>query len=116
MYIYVDRSGQISLREDKDFAALKLVTELSYEHLFNAFNQRGNVVLADDSTHVWLLQSWFLAQKPAKDPEWRQNFERMWEYASKKGWTHSAIAAVRVHLDAACINPLLSALSGRLSR
>jgi hypothetical protein len=100
MHIFVDGTGQFSVREEQDLTALKLVTVLSPEQLLEAFHKK--VVgpgFPADSEHVWISRDWLLAQGPATDEVWAHKFEKMMEYASRKGWMHPTFAAVRVHVE-----------------
>jgi hypothetical protein len=99
MYVYVDQTGQVSLRDHDNFTELKLVTDLAHDQLLVAFAKQSNKAFSGDLEHVWISQDWFLAQKPAKEEAWTQSSEKMMAYAFGKGWIRADIAAVRVHVE-----------------
>jgi hypothetical protein len=99
MYIFVSGSGQLSLREEQDLKALKLITSLGEESLLEVFGEQPHIGSYGDPNHVWISVEWLRAQGPAGDAVWAREFQKMMQYASTKGWIHPTSGAVRVHVE-----------------
>jgi hypothetical protein len=98
MYIFIDSTAGVSLREPGDFTTLKLVSELSLSAAAAALETAAAGSLADPK-YAWISQQWLRARVLAEDAGRVQQFDHMIAYATNKGWIDPRSAAVRVHIE-----------------
>lgn len=77
-----------------------LEAELTVRDLHDAENFTALKAVARRVEHVWLTREEIerLAGGRSQEPTWREQFERMLEYAASKGWVNES-GAIRVHVD-----------------
>ena len=95
MIIAVDASGKVSLQEADNFRGFKVVASLSDKtKLGEVLKSAGRY----DGEHAWITKAWLIQQAP-KDPNWRNEFDKMVAFAQSKGWVEGD--AIRAHVEIA---------------
>ncbi|WP_176599064.1 MULTISPECIES: hypothetical protein [Sphingobium] len=84
---------RFELVDPNNFREMKLVAGAPLPNS-TVEDQLGRV----EGDHVWVRESWFLAQPCADATEWLNLFQGMKDYASGKGWVDS-MGAIRVHVE-----------------
>jgi len=85
------------LREVSDLRSLKVLVHGDGADLGDALSSVGYV--ADDGDAFLDIAALLALAGDSADPEWRQGFDAMVEYARHKGWVDEAGRALQAHCE-----------------
>lgn len=100
MFVKVSASGRVTLENDGNFRAFKLVVEGGPAALDAARRALAGTAELPDQSTAWIFEA-ALRHWPsvAQDQAWQQNFSAMIEKARPHGWIDDARKAIKAHIE-----------------
>jgi hypothetical protein len=100
MFVKVLADGRITLEDDGNFRAFKLVVEGGPATLDAARRALAGTAELPDQSTAWIFEA-ALRHWPsvAQDQAWQQSFTAMIEKARPHGWIDDARKAIKAHIE-----------------